>query len=61
MELKSVNKTKHKSFDKSIEEALKQLKDKAYYKEIKAMGYNNILELAIVSDGKEVRIEKRIS
>ena len=52
-------KTKHKDFDKSIKEALKQLKDKAYYKEIKAMGYNNILELAIVSDGKEVKIQKR--
>ena len=61
IELKSVNKTKHKDFDKSIEEALKQLKDKAYYKEIKARGYNNILELAVVSDGKEVRIEKRLS
>jgi hypothetical protein len=58
MELKSVNKTKHKDFNKSIQEALKQLKDKAYAKEIKAMGYNNILELAIVSDGKEVRVEK---
>jgi hypothetical protein len=58
MELKSVNKTKHKDFDKSIKEALKQIKDKAYYKEIRAMGYDNILELAIVSDGKEVRVQK---
>jgi hypothetical protein len=58
MELKSVNKTKHKDFDKSIKEALKQIQDKGYAKEIKAMGYNNILKLAIVSDGKEVRVQK---
>jgi hypothetical protein len=58
MELKSVNKTKHKDFDKSIKEALKQIEEKAYAKELEALGYSNILKLAIVSDGKKVRVEK---
>jgi hypothetical protein len=58
MELKSVNKTKHKDFDKSIKEALKQIEEKAYAKELEALGYSNILKLAIVSDGKMVRVEK---
>jgi hypothetical protein len=58
MELKSVNKTRHKDFDKSIQEALKQIEDRAYAKELQAEGYNNILKLAIVSDGKLVRVQK---
>ena len=58
MELKSVNKTRHKDFDKSIQEALKQIEDRAYAKELQAEGYNNILKLAIVSDGKLVKVQK---
>ena len=58
MELKSVNKTKHKDFDKSIQEALQQIEDRAYAKELQAEGYNDILKLAIVSDGKLVRVQR---
>jgi hypothetical protein len=58
MELKSVNKTRHKDFDKSIQDALQQIEEKGYAKELAAEGYNNILKLAIVSDGKLVRVER---
>jgi hypothetical protein len=58
MELKSVNKTRHKDFDKSIQEALKQIEDRAYAKELQAEGYNDILKLAIVSDGKLVKVQR---
>ena len=58
MELKSVNKTRHKDFDKSIQEALQQIEDRAYAKELEAEGYSNILKLAIVSDGKLVKVQK---
>ena len=58
MELKSVNKTRHKDFDKSIQEALQQIEDRAYAKELEAEGYNNILKLAIVSDGKLVKVQR---
>ena len=58
MELKSVNKTRHKDFDKSIQEALQQIEDRAYSKELQAEGYSNILKLAIVSDGKMVKVER---
>ena len=58
MELKSVNKTRHKDFDKSIQEALKQIEDRAYAKELQAEGYSDILKLAIVSDGKLVKVQR---
>jgi hypothetical protein len=58
MELKSVNKTRHRDFDKSIQEALKQIEDRAYARELQAQGYNDILKLAIVSDGKLVKVQK---
>ena len=58
MELKSVNKTRHRDFDKSIQEALQQIEDRAYAKELEAEGYNNILKLAIVSDGKLVKVQR---
>ena len=58
MELKSVNKTRHKDFDKSIEEALKQIEDRGYARELQAEGYGNILKLAIVSNGKIVKVQR---
>jgi hypothetical protein len=58
MELKSVNKTRHRDFDKSIQEALKQIEDRAYARELQAQGYNDILKLAIVSDGKLVKVKR---
>ena len=58
MELKSVNKTRHRDFDKSIQESLKQIEDRAYARELQAQGYNDILTLAIVSDGKLVKVQK---
>ncbi|SDN73423.1 PD-(D/E)XK nuclease superfamily protein, partial [Desulfonauticus submarinus] len=58
LELKSLNKTKHKDPKKAIQEALKQINDRGYEKELLAQGYNNITKLAIVSDGKEVWVKE---
>ncbi len=58
MELKSLNKTKHKDPDKAIEEALKQIEEKGYVKELEELGCRDILKLAVVSDGKKVWVKE---
>ncbi|WP_456325862.1 PD-(D/E)XK nuclease domain-containing protein [Desulfonauticus submarinus] len=44
-----------------MQEALKQINDRGYAKELLAQGYNNITKLAIVSDGKEVWVKEGIN
>jgi hypothetical protein len=54
LELKSLQKTLHKDPEKATIEALKQIEEKGYAKELEAEGYKDIMKLAVVSDGKEV-------
>ncbi len=58
MELKSLDKTRHKDPDRAIEEALKQIEDRGYARELESKGFQDILRLAIVSDGKQVWIKE---
>ena len=54
MELKSVQRTKHKDPEKAIKEAFMQIEAKEYEKELLLEGYEDIMKMAIVTDKKEV-------
>ncbi len=44
--------------EKALRNALKQIEEKKYEIEVKKRGYNNILKMAVVFDGKRVWIKK---
>lgn len=44
---------------RAVNTALKQIEDKKYSVEMKELGINNILELGIAFEGKEVLIKER--
>jgi hypothetical protein len=54
IELKSVQRTKHKNPEKAIKEAFMQIEKKGYERELKAEGYEDIIKMVIVTDKKEV-------
>jgi hypothetical protein len=54
IELKSVQRTRHKDPEKAIKEAFLQIENKKYEKDLLAEGYENIMKMAIVTDKKEV-------
>ncbi len=54
MELKSITGFYEEAPEKAIEDALLQIESRGYTKELKAKGYEKILKLAVVSDGKKV-------
>ena len=59
IELKSVQRTKHKDPEKAIKEAFEQIENRAYERELQAEGYENIMKMAIVTDKKEVWVRVR--
>ena len=59
IELKSVQRTKHKDPEKAIKEAFMQIENRMYKKELLAEGYENIMKMVIVTDKKEVWVRVR--
>ena len=59
IELKSVQRTKHKDPEKAIEEAFLQIEKKRYEKGLLAEGYEDIMKMVIVTDKKEVWVRVR--
>ena len=59
IELKSVQRTKHKDPENAIKEAFEQIENRAYEKELQVEGYENIMKMAIVTDKKEVWVRVR--
>ncbi|SFV53290.1 Conserved protein, with a weak D-galactarate dehydratase/altronate hydrolase domain [hydrothermal vent metagenome] len=57
MELKSINKFRERTKEKALENALKQIDDKKYETDVKKRGYNNILKMGVVFDGKRVWVK----
>jgi hypothetical protein len=53
IELKSVQRTKHKDTEKAIKEAFEQIEERAYEKGLQGEGYENIMKMVIVTDKKE--------
>jgi len=58
MELKSINKFREKSKEDALTNALKQIEEKKYETEVKKRGYNNILKMGVVFDGKRVWVKQ---
>jgi hypothetical protein len=59
MELKSVQRTKHKDPEKAIKEAFLQIEKKRYENGLLAEGYEDIMKMVIVTDKKEVWVRVR--
>ena len=57
MELKRINKFREKTKESALKNALKQIEDKKYEVEAKKRGYNNILKMGVVFDGKRVWVD----
>ncbi|HHB93667.1 MAG TPA: AAA family ATPase, partial [Campylobacterales bacterium] len=58
MELKRINKFREKTKEEALTNALKQIEDKKYETDVKKRGYNNILKMGVVFDGKRVWVKK---
>ena len=57
MELKKINKFRENTKEEALQNALKQIKERQYEVEVKKRGYNNILKMGVVFDGKRVWIK----
>ncbi len=60
MELKSIAGFYEKAPDQAIKEAFDQIESKGYVEELKARGYDRIMKLAVVSDGKKVWVSDNV-
>ena len=56
IEFKKVDKFEGETFETALEAALKQIQEKKYDSELKALGVNDIVKLGIAFKGKEVKI-----
>lgn len=56
MEFKKVDKFENENFDTALKAALKQIEEKKYEVELRALGVNDIVKVGIVFKGKEVRM-----
>jgi hypothetical protein len=54
MEMKSITGFYEEEPEKAIEEAVSQIGTRAYARELEAKGYEDILKIVVVSDGKKV-------
>jgi len=59
MEFKKVNKRRKETLKDAVNTALKQIEEKKYNLEMRALGVNNILEIGIAFEGKEVFMKER--
>jgi len=57
MEMKSITGFYEEEPEKAIRDALDQIEDRGYAKELEARGYGRVLRLAVVSDGKKVWVQ----
>ncbi len=58
MELKRINRFRENSKEEALQNALKQIEEKKYEIEVKKRGYNNILKMGVVFDGKRVWVKQ---
>jgi hypothetical protein len=54
MEMKSITGFYKEEPEKAIEQAVKQVSERGYALELEAKGYENVLKIVVVSDGKQV-------
>ncbi|SFV54667.1 Conserved protein, with a weak D-galactarate dehydratase/altronate hydrolase domain [hydrothermal vent metagenome] len=58
MELKTIDEFEEETKEKALKNALKQIEDKKYETDVKKRGYNNILKMGVVFDGKRVWVKQ---
>ncbi len=58
MELKSIAGFYQEEPEKAIEDAVRQVQERGYALELEAKGYENILKIVVVSDGKKVWVKE---
>jgi hypothetical protein len=58
MELKKINRFQESNKDTALKKAPKQIEKKNYEVEVKKRGYNNILKMGVVFDGKRVWVKR---
>ncbi len=60
IEFKKVNIRKHETIEQAIAVAFKQIEDQQYANELQSLGVTQMMKLAIVFEGKEVKVEKML-
>jgi len=58
MELKSIDRFKEETKELALKNALKQIEKQKYEIEVRKRGYNNILKMGVVFDGKRVWVRR---
>jgi len=58
MELKTIDEFEEETKELALDKALKQIEEKKYETDVKKRGYNNILKMGVVFDGKRVWIKQ---
>jgi len=58
MEMKSITGFYKEDPEKAIQEAIDQIEKRAYAKELKAKGFDNVIKIVVVSDGKKVWVKR---
>jgi hypothetical protein len=58
MELKTIDEFEEETKEMALKKALKQIEKKKYEVEVKKRGYNNILKMGVVFDGKRVWVKQ---
>ena len=58
MELKKINKFREKTKEMALSNALEQIEEKRYEVEAKKRGYNHILKMGVVFDGKRIWVKR---
>jgi hypothetical protein len=58
MELKTIDEFEEETKEMALKKALKQIEEKKYDVEVKKRGYNNILKMGVVFDGKRVWVKQ---
>ena len=58
MELKTIDEFEEETKEMALKKALKQIEKKKYEVEVKKRGYNNILKMGVVFDGKRVWVKR---
>ncbi|SFV53305.1 Conserved protein, with a weak D-galactarate dehydratase/altronate hydrolase domain [hydrothermal vent metagenome] len=58
MELKTIDEFEEETKETALKNALKQIEDKKYETDVKKRGYNNILKMGVVFDGKRVWVKQ---
>ena len=54
MEMKSITGFYEEEPEKAIQDAMEQINTRAYAKELEARGFDNVIRIVVVSDGKKV-------